>query len=208
MVVSAINRMMNRMKDKWTQEPSADQKVEALIELIKAKAQNLFVTRQFQCAQAVLCSLNEGLRGGLRRDAAARLASGLAEGLGGSGCLCGALSGGVLALGLFMGKSGRALLNASGSCFSTALLHRDFTERFGSTCCKVLSKKVKHDRNAHFEQCAEMTGAVAEIASRIIIESRPHLAKTADFDYLMTKDPMITRVLNRILPGIVGHCPA
>jgi C_GCAxxG_C_C family probable redox protein len=208
MVVSAINRMMNRMKDKRTQEPSADQKEAALIELIKAKAQNLFVTRQFQCAQAVLCALNEGLRGGLRRDIASRLASGLAEGLGGSGCLCGALGGGVLAFGLFMGKDGRTLLNASGSSFSTALLHREFIERFGSTCCKVLSKKVKHDRKAHFEQCAEMTGAAAEIASRIILESRPYLAKTANFDYLMTKDSMITGVLTRILPGIVGHCPA
>ena len=200
--------MIYQIKERAIKEPLSEQKPEALVELVKAKARNLFLTRQLQCAQAVLCSLNEGLRGGLRRDVAARLASGLAEGLGGSGCLCGALSGGVLALGLFMGKDRRSLLNASGSSYSTALLHRDFTERFGSTCCKVLSKKVKHDRKAHFEQCAEMTGAVAEIASRIILESRPHLAKTADFDYLMTKDSMITGVLNRILPGIVGHCPA
>ena len=80
----------------------------------------------------------------------ARLASGLAEGLGGSGCLCGALSGGVLALGLFMGKDGRSLFNASGSSFSTALLHREFAERFGSACCKVLSKKVKRDAKGSF----------------------------------------------------------
>ena len=200
--------MMDRMKDKRTQEPSSDQKAEALIELIKAKAQNLFITRQLQCAQAVLCSLNEGLRGGLRRDVAARLASGLSEGLGGSGCLCGTVSGGVLALGLFMGKDGRTLLNASGSSFSTALLHREFAERFGSACCKVLSKKVRHDEKAHFEQCAEMTGAAAEIASRIILESKPHLAKTADLEYLATKDSKLTGVLNRILPGIAGHCPA
>jgi C_GCAxxG_C_C family probable redox protein len=200
--------MMNQMKEKRTQETSSDQRAEPLVELIEAKARNLFLTRQFQCAQAVLCSLNEGLRGGLRRDIAARLASGLAEGLGGSGCLCGAVSGGVLALGLFMGKDGRTLLNASGSSFSTALLHREFAERFGSACCKVLSKRVKHDRKAHFEQCAEATGAAAEIASRIILESKPHLAKTADLEYLMTKDSMIKGVLNRVLPGIAGHCPA
>jgi C_GCAxxG_C_C family probable redox protein len=179
-----------------------------LVGLIKAKARNLFLTRQLQCAQAVLCTLNEGLRGGLRRDVAARLASGLAEGLGGSGCLCGALSGGVLALGLFMGNGGRSLLNASGSSYSTALLHREFAERFGSACCKVLSKKVRRDAKAHFDQCADLTGAAAEIASRIILESKPHLAKTAGLEYLTTKDSMITGVLNRILPGIVGHCPA
>ena len=204
----AGNCEIHRMKQKWTKEPPSEETPEALVELIKAKSRNLFLTRQFQCAQAVLCSLNEGLRGGLRRDVAARLASGLAEGLGGSGCLCGALSGGVLALGLFMGKDGRTLLNASGSSFSTALLHREFAERFGSACCKVLSKKVKHDGKAHFKQCAELTGAAAEIVSRIILESKPHLAKMADLEYLATKDSMFTGVLNRILPGIAGDCPA
>jgi len=195
------------MKQKWTEKPPSEQEPEALVGLIKAKARNLFLTRQLQCSQAVLCSLNEGLRGGLRRDVAARLASGLAEGLGGSGCLCGAVSGGVLALGLFMGKDGLTLLNASGSSFSTALLHREFSERFGSACCKVLSKKVKNEGKAHFEQCAELTGAVAEIASRIILESKPNLAKTADMDYLAKRDSMIAGVLKRVLPGIAGHCP-
>jgi C_GCAxxG_C_C family probable redox protein len=200
--------MIYQIKERGIKAPLPEQKPEALVELVKAKARNLFLTRQLQCAQAVLCTLNEGLRGGLRRDVAARLASGLAEGLGGSGCLCGALSGGVLALGLFMGNGGRSLFNASGSSFSTALLHREFAERFGSACCKVLSKKVRRDAKAHFDQCADLTGAAAEIASRIILESKPHLAKTADLEYLTTKDSMITGVLNRILPGIVGHCPA
>jgi C_GCAxxG_C_C family probable redox protein len=200
--------MIYQIKERGAKRSPSEQKPEALVGLIKAKARNLFLTRQLQCAQAVLCTLNEGLRGGLRRDVAARLASGLAEGLGGSGCLCGALSGGVLALGLFMGNGGRSLLNASGSSYSTALLHREFAERFGSACCKVLSKKVRRDAKAHFDQCADLTGAAAEIASRIILESKPHLAKTADLEYLTTKDSMITGVLNRILPGIVGHCPA
>jgi C_GCAxxG_C_C family probable redox protein len=199
--------MIYQIKERGAKRSLSEQKPEALVGLIKAKARNLFLTRQLQCAQAVLCTLNEGLRGGLRRDVAARLASGLAEGLGGSGCLCGALSGGVLALGLFMGNGGRSLLNASGSSYSTALLHREFAERFGSACCKVLSKKVRRDAKAHFDQCADLTGAAAEIASRIILESKPHLAKTADLEYLTTKDSMITGVLNRILPGIVGHCP-
>ena len=199
--------MIYGIKERRFKESASGETPEALVQLIKTKARNLFLTRQFHCAQSVLCTLNEGLRGGLRRDVAARLASGLAEGLGGSGCLCGALSGGVLALGLFMGKDGRSLLNASGSSFSSALLHREFAERFGSACCKVLSKKVRHDPKAHFEQCAEMTGSAAEIASRIILESKPRLAETADLDYLTTKDSKTTGVLKRILRGVGGHCP-
>jgi C_GCAxxG_C_C family probable redox protein len=199
--------MIYQIEGRATREPLSEQKPEALVELVKAKAQNLFLTRQLQCSQAVLCTLNEGLGGGLRRDIAERLASGLAEGLGGSGCLCGAVSGGVLALGLFMGKDRRNLLNASGSSYSTALLHREFAERFGSACCKLLSKKVKRDGKTHLDQCAELTGAAAEIASRIILDAKPHLAKTADIEYLKAKDSLLTGVLNRILPGRASSCP-
>lgn len=181
---------------------------EVLASLIEEKAQNLFLTRQFHCAQAVLCTLNEALRGGLPRELAARLASGLAEGLGKSGCLCGALSGGVLALGLFMGKSEPSLLNTSDVTSSTGLLYQKFVERFGSTCCKVISKKVRHDTKAHFEQCAELTGAAAELATRIILEAKPQLAKIADLEYLTRKDSMLMGTLNRILPGIADRCRA
>jgi hypothetical protein len=107
-----------------------------------------------------------------------------------------------------MDKDRRILFKASGSSYSTALLHREFAGRFGSACCKVLSKKVKHDGKAHFDQCAELTGAAAEIASRIILEAKPHLAKTADLEYLKRKDSKLTGVLNRVLPGIAGACPA
>jgi C_GCAxxG_C_C family probable redox protein len=200
--------MIYRRKERGNKEPASELGTEDLVHLITAKARNLFLTRQLQCSQAVLCTLNEGLGGGLRRDMAERLAAGLAEGLGGSGCLCGAVSGAVLALGLFMDKDRRTLFKASGSSYSSALLHREFAGRFGSACCKVLSKKAKHDGKAHFEQCAEMTGAAAQIASRIILESRPHLAKTADVDYLEIKDSVLTGVLNRILPGGADHCPA
>jgi hypothetical protein len=118
------------------------------------------------------------------------------------------VSGGVLALGLFMGKDRRTLLSASGGSSSSALLHRAFAERFGSACCKVLSTKVKHDGKAHFAQCAELTGAAAEIASRIILKVKPHLAKTADLDYLKREDSKLAGVLNRIFPGRGGSCPA
>jgi hypothetical protein len=62
--------------------------------------------------------------------------------------------------------------------------------------------KVKHDAKAHFEQCAELTGAAAEIASRIILESKPHLAKMADLEHLTAKGSMLMGTLNRIYPGV------
>lgn len=48
--------------------------------------------------------LNEGLRGGLQAEFAVRLASGFGEGIGKTGCMCGAFSGAVMGLGLFLGR--------------------------------------------------------------------------------------------------------
>jgi hypothetical protein len=104
-----------------------------------------------------------------------------------------------------MGKSEPSLLNTSDVTSSTGLLYQKFVERFGSTCCKVISKKVRHDTKAHFEQCAELTGAAAELATRIILEAKPQLAKIADLEYLTRKDSMLMGTLNRILPGIADR---
>ena len=78
---------------------------EELIRLVKERAQNLFETGQLLCSEAVLAVLNRGLSGGMDDEFAIRLASTLPQGIGDSGCTCGALSGGALALGLFLGRS-------------------------------------------------------------------------------------------------------
>ncbi|MBT3258412.1 MAG: C_GCAxxG_C_C family protein [Deltaproteobacteria bacterium] len=56
--------------------------------------------------------LNQSLNGGLPPEMAIRLASGLPEGSGRSGCTCDALSGGVIALGLFLGRDTPGPLNS------------------------------------------------------------------------------------------------
>jgi C_GCAxxG_C_C family probable redox protein len=135
--------------------------------------------------------MNEGLGGGLTEDQAVGLAAGLAIGLGESGCLCGAVSGAVLAMGLFLGQSGahkhrREIRQAA------LELHALFKERHRSTCCRVLSRDVKNDASAHFKQCASLTGDGAEWAARLVLERRPHLAGQADVQYLSRREGLLT----------------
>jgi len=152
--------------------------------LVGAKAQELFFNGRMLCAPAVLTALNRGLGGGLDQALVNNLTAGLVEGLGGAGCLCGAVSGACLGLGLFLGAGkdgGRASRRVAAAGKE---LHDAFKAERGSTCCRVLSKKVKHDKKAHFAQCAELSGLAAELACRSLLAQRPELAQTADLVYL------------------------
>jgi C_GCAxxG_C_C family probable redox protein len=176
-----------------------DGTVEELVGIIRLRARNLFETHQLLCSEAVLYVLNQGLRGGLPSSAAIAIASGFSEGIGGAGCMCGAFSGGLMALGLFLGRQG---LNARGSRRILAKgkeLHDLFRSKFGSPCCRILTKKLRDDDKALFKHCAENTGQAAELAARVILESRPDLVQQADWDFLSTQDSRLQAGLNRLL---------
>jgi C_GCAxxG_C_C family probable redox protein len=174
----------------------------SLAETIAARAENLYRTRQHLCADAVLLAFNEGLGGGLTEQQAVGLTSGLSIGQGGAGCLCGAVSGGALVLGLFMGGEGRAYRNTARVREAVNALHTRFKEAHRSTCCRVLTKAVKDDEAAHFEQCAGLTGDAARMVADILFDVRPELAQRADRERLAVRDSkgrgLLRRVFNRL----------
>jgi C_GCAxxG_C_C family probable redox protein len=161
---------------------------EKLIDLIGARAKNLFLTGQLLCTEAVLTVINQGLKGDLPPELAIRIASGLPEGLGGSGCLCGALNGGVLALGLFLGRNRPGFGNGNRVRRSARMLHDCFRETFGGTCCRNLTRDFRHDRDLHFKHCAELTAEAARMTARIILHERPDVVKQADTAFLQQVD--------------------
>jgi C_GCAxxG_C_C family probable redox protein len=169
-----------------------------LLEKIRLRTENLFMTRQLMCSEAVLTVLNQGLKGGLSPELAVRLTSGLPEGIGGSGCTCGALTAGVLALGLFLGRNGPGVLNSRLVYAASKELHDHFKIQFGSTCCKVLTKNIELDTEHHFQLCARRTGDVAEHAARIILERKPKVLEQADRTYLDRTDSKIRARIKRL----------
>ena len=101
------------------------------------------------------------------------LASAFAHGLGGSGCICGALAGGTMALGMFFGRSeakeddkvkkAKELSNE---------LHNIFKKNHKVPCCRVLTKKVTHGSPEQKQQCARNTGEVTGETAKIIIREK------------------------------------
>jgi len=143
-----------------------------LVKALSQQAESLFMSREMYCAEAILCALNEGLGGGLPRERARGLAMGFGEGLGKAGCICGALSGAVLAVSWFLSGS----LPPKEVREASRQLHDRFKLAHGSSCCRVLTKPVKAEPAKHFSKCSGLTRSGAELAARMILEKLPHLA--------------------------------
>jgi C_GCAxxG_C_C family probable redox protein len=168
-----------------------DRSVEALIKKIRQRSENLFTTKQLMCSEAVLTVLNQGLKGGLSPEITVRLTSGLPEGFGGSGCTCGALSAGIISLGLFLGRNGPGFFNNRTVYRASKELHDRFKACFGATCCRVLTKNIKVGTQSYYQLCAKKAGTVAEQAARLILEQKSELVDKADWTYVNQTDSNI-----------------
>jgi C_GCAxxG_C_C family probable redox protein len=175
-----------------------NQDIETLLYKIRLRTENLFMTRQLMCSEAVLTVLNQGLKGELSPEIAVRITSGLPEGLGGSGCTCGALTAGVIALGLFLGRNGPGILNSRKVYVASKELHDYFKLHFDTTCCRVLTKNIEVGTKHHFQFCARHTGEIAEQAARIILERKPEVFEQADWAYLNKIDSKIKARIKQI----------
>jgi C_GCAxxG_C_C family probable redox protein len=140
-----------------------------LAALAGSRAEELFRSRRYMCTEAILVAMNEVFGGGLSEQTAAALAAGFPDGMGGSGCLCGAVSGGAMALGLLLAPThSRRDIRAL-----SAQLHDRFRDRHKSVCCRVLTKGIRSDKQAHFAQCAGLTGEAAAMAAGMVLAACP-----------------------------------
>jgi len=175
-----------------------DPESEALIEAIGAQARNLYLTRQLLCTEAVVEALNDTLGGDLTKSQVVALTAPFCVAMGESGCMCGALSGAVIACGLFLGDR-HPYRNRKQMRDSARQLHDEFKSRNGATCCSALIRKVKHDKGAHFRQCADITEKAAEMAARKILNNRPELASRAERKGLARRQSVISSAVSRLI---------
>lgn len=179
-------------------EDKLDPETEALIDQIGQRARNLYVTRQLLCTEAVVETLNEALNGSLSKTQVIALTAPFCVALGESGCMCGALSGAVIACGLFLGDQNpyrhRKQMRAC-----ARQLHDEFKSRNGATCCSALIRKVKHDEAAHFQQCADITEKATEMAARKILKNRPELVAGTKTEFLAKRQSMTGGPVSRLL---------
>jgi C_GCAxxG_C_C family probable redox protein len=129
----------------WFKKKQPTLETMELAELCQLEGEALYRSGEYHCAEAVL----EVARRHFSPDTPEAVIH-AANGFGGGshvGCICGAVSGGTVALGLI-------LQDKKLTSHLTKELHEWFKEKYGVTCCKTI-------RQTHKGVCPVLTGEVA-----------------------------------------------
>lgn len=128
----------------------------------------------FFCSEAVIASIIDNFGVDIPREVIA-MASGMGGGAGRAGCMCGALNGGIISLGLFLGRTeptGAKDPKAVVCMDRTKELHDWFKEMTGknAACCRVLTREYDLTKAEHTEQCVRFTRNSVKKVSEILIQ--------------------------------------
>ena len=116
---------------------------------IRQEAKALYLSGGYNCTETIIAIIGKHFAPDMPKQIIA-IGAGFGGGISGSGCVCGTVSGGVIALGYLFGKDAKPL---------TKELHDRFQSKHKAACCKVLGRK---------EQCAEFVSDVTEISAELI----------------------------------------
>ncbi len=121
----------------------------------------------YNCAEAMVRAFRDLFKLDISDDAV-RMATGFGGGLGHAGCLCGALAGATMILGVLQGRTTPAE-SREPAYASANQFHALFREKFGSTCCRVLNPH-PFDTKEHLRNCLKITGGTADLLSGFLAE--------------------------------------
>jgi len=104
---------------------------EKVVELAKS-----YAVKGFLCSESVLLAISNLLE--IRNELIPKIATGFGAGMGGQGLVCGAISGGIMALGLKFGRNDVKKPKMKPYWFAFELLKR-FEKEFGYITCQELT---------------------------------------------------------------------
>lgn len=140
------------------------------LEKIRKIAEDYYRNGDFYCSEAVVKTIIDEFQIDVSEDVI-KMASGFPVGMGGMGCTCGALTGGVMAIGLVYGRSQGKDPKVNKAMELSAKLYQIFCERHKVSCCKVLTRGMEKGSPEHMEQCIAFTGEMAYETAKIIAEN-------------------------------------
>ena len=132
----------------------------------------------FCCSESVLQAVAESRD--IHSDIIPRIATGLCAGISRTGGICGAVSGGVLAISMITGRSSPDASRDENHRLTRSLL-RQFEAKFGSTNCEKLigcrldtpeGQQFFKDHNLR-QNCAGFTREAARMASALLEDMAP-----------------------------------
>ncbi|GFE56530.1 C-GCAxxG-C-C family protein [Geobacter sp. AOG1] len=139
----------------WQKRKPVGNEGMGLAERVATEAEGFYRSKKMHCAEAVLLAVKNNFRPEIP-DMVVEMASGFGGGSG-TGCLCGAVAGGTMAIGLVLPHDARRVKKL------TQELHHWFKNQYGATCCKVVLAN-------HKGICPELTGSVAGKVAELLSE--------------------------------------
>ena len=136
-------------------------------EQLKKDAQDAFHSG-FTCSESVIYAIRKNFELDMSDDAIA-MSSGFPWGLGGGGCICGALAGSAMCIGFLFGRTvpGDPKIDR---CFKlTHEFHDYFKETCGGTCCRVLTRGMEKNSPERKAHCADIVDSAVTKLSEIFI---------------------------------------
>ncbi|MCD4711982.1 MAG: C-GCAxxG-C-C family protein [Clostridiales bacterium] len=146
-------------------------KIEIDAKKVREDAEALFAAGQFYCSEAIVSAIRSNFDPSMPEELIA-MASGFPVGIGKSKCVCGAVSGGVMSIGYFFGRTKVSDPSDERSVKTLKLaaeLHDWFKENNKVLCCKILTQGMDMSSGEHKKQCVRFTGDIAEKAAEIIV---------------------------------------
>jgi C_GCAxxG_C_C family probable redox protein len=134
---------------------------------IRQTAENYYRSGDYYCSESIVKTIRDEFGLSLPDDIIA-MASGFPIGIGNSGCTCGAIAGGVMALGMFFGRTQGKDEKVKKAMAVSHELHDIFQDRHKVLCCRILTKGMVLGSPEHMTQCIAFTGEVAEETAKII----------------------------------------
>ncbi|ADK14627.1 C-GCAxxG-C-C family protein [Clostridium ljungdahlii] len=134
---------------------------------VRTMAENYYRNGDFYCSESIVKTIKDEFNLPVSDDII-KMASGFPVGIGGSGCTCGAVTGGIMAIGLFFGRCEPKDERVNKAMALSKELHDIFKDKHKCLCCRVLTKDMTLSSEEHMKQCIYFTGEVAEESAKII----------------------------------------
>lgn len=138
------------------------------IDKVRKTAEAYYRNGDFFCSESIVKTIKDEFNLAVPDDVIS-MASGFPIGMGSAGCTCGAVVGGIMALGLFFGRTEPKDEKVNKTMELSKELHDIFQKRHKCLCCRILTKGMELGSPEHMEQCISLTGEVAEETTKIII---------------------------------------
>jgi C_GCAxxG_C_C family probable redox protein len=141
------------------------------LEKIKSTAEEYYRSGDFFCSEAIVKTIKDAFQLPVP-DAIIAGASGFPVGFGGAGCTCGAVTGGIMSLGLAFGRTVPKDRRVDRVMKLSRELHDIFKKRHKHLCCRKLTKYMIMGSSGQMKHCIAFTGEMAQETARIIVREQ------------------------------------